>query len=313
MALLTLALVYRAARDWFDEEAALLAVAVLAWNPVFVTYAKQPMSDVPATAWLTLAIVLAMQRGAASAFGAGLAAGAAVITRPALLIAAATIPFVSLRGEARYRRFVLSGLGAAIGVAIQMAIQAKLFGSPFVTGYGSAEGAFSLAHVPINLGIFAKQIWLAFGPIWLIGTVAGLVISPPDLRWRLLTVFAAVTLPYLFWLPFDHWETLRFLLPGVAILSALIAASFVTLARRMRVRRDGGHRAGVPRRHALRPQRMAAARLQPVGDPVARGALSARRRMGQRQHAARQRRDGEPAQRLIALVRQAPDDQVGLH
>ncbi len=45
-----------------------------------------------------------------------------------------------------------------------------------------------------------------------------------------------MTLPYLFWLPFDHWETLRFLLPGVAILSAVIAASFMTLARRMRVR-----------------------------------------------------------------------------
>ena len=64
MALLTLALVYRAARDWFDAEVALLAVAILAWNPVFVTYAKQPMSDVPATAWVTLAIVLALQRHA---------------------------------------------------------------------------------------------------------------------------------------------------------------------------------------------------------------------------------------------------------
>ncbi|MEO7132781.1 MAG: glycosyltransferase family 39 protein [Vicinamibacterales bacterium] len=235
MALLTLALVYRAARDWFDEEAALLAVAVLAWNPVFVTYAKQPMSDVPATAWVTLAIVLALQRRVSSALGAGLAAGAAVMTRPALLIAAATIPFLSLRGEGRYRRFVLSATGAAIGVSIQMTIQAKLYGSPFVTGYGAAQGAFAWAHVPINLMIFAKQMWLAFGPIWLMGLVTGLVISPPDLRWRLLTVFAAVMLPYLFWLPFDHWETLRFLLPGVAILSAVIAASFMTLARRMRV------------------------------------------------------------------------------
>jgi len=235
-ALVTLALVYRATRDWFDADAALLAVAVLAWNPVFVTYAKQPMSDVPATAWVTLAVVLAIQRGTLSAFGAGLAAGAAVITRPALLIAAATIPLLSWRGETRYRRFLLSGLGAAIGVAIQMAIQAKLFGSPFVTGYGSAAGAFSWAHVPINLVIFAKQKWLALGPIWLVGTAVGLVISPPELRWRLLAVFAAVTLPYLFWLPFDHWETLRFLLPALAILSSVIGASFMTLARTMRPR-----------------------------------------------------------------------------
>jgi hypothetical protein len=236
MALLTLTLVYRATRDWFDEEAALLAVAVLAWNPVFITYAKQPMSDVPATAWVTLAVVLAIQRGALSAFGSGLAAGAAVITRPALLIAAATIPFLSWRGETRYQRFLLSGMGAAIGVVIQMAIQAKLFGSPYVTGYGSAAGAFSWAHAPVNLVIFAKQMWVALGPIWLVGTVAGLIISPPELRWRLLVVFASVTLPYLFWLPFDHWETLRFLLPALAILSAVIGASFITLARLMRPR-----------------------------------------------------------------------------
>ena len=241
MALLTLALVYRAARDWFDDDIALLAVAILAWNPVFLTYAKQPMSDVPATAWVTLAIVLAFQRGPLSAFGAGLAAGAAIITRPALLIAAATIPFLTIsfmhmRGEARYRRFVITGIGAALGVAIQMAVQAQLFGSPFASGYGASENLFAWSHVPINVLIFAKQLWFAFGPIWLLGVVSGLAIAPCDLRWRLLAVFWAVTLPYLFYLPFDHWETLRFLLPGVAILSALVAASFMRIARRMPVR-----------------------------------------------------------------------------
>ena len=30
-----------------------------------------------------------------------------------------------------------------------------------------------------------------------------------------------MTLPYLFYLPFDHWETLRFLLPGLAIMSVV--------------------------------------------------------------------------------------------
>jgi len=236
MALLTLGLVYRAARDWFDAEVALLGVAILAWNPVFVTYAKQPMSDVPATAWVTLAVVLALQRNTLSAFGAGLAAGAAVITRPALLIAAATIPFLSLRGEARYQRFVLGGIGAAIGVAIQMALQATLFGSPFSSGYGPASGLFAWSHAPANLLIFAKQVWIAFGPIWLMGVVTGLAFAPAELRWRLLTVAVAVMLPYLFYLPFDHWETLRFLLPGLAILSAVIAAGFMRISRRMRIR-----------------------------------------------------------------------------
>lgn len=236
MALLTLALVYRAARDWFDADVALLSIAILAWNPVFVTYAKQPMSDVPATAWVTLAIVLALRRGTASALGAGLAAGAAVITRPALLVAAATIPFLSLAGERRYQRFLWSGMAAALGVAIQMAIQAKLFGSPFSSGYGPASGLFAWSHASANTAIFAKQLWMAFGPIWLMGVVTGFVIAPPELRWRLLLVFGAVTLPYVFYLPFDHWESLRFLLPGVAILSVLIAASFNRLGRTTKVR-----------------------------------------------------------------------------
>jgi 4-amino-4-deoxy-L-arabinose transferase-like glycosyltransferase len=236
MALLTLVLIYRAARDWFDDEIALFAVAILAWNPVFLTYAKQPMSDVPATAWVTLAIVLAFQPTAISAFGAGLAAGAAVITRPALLIAAAVIPFLSWRGEARVRRFLISGIGAAIGVAIQMALQAKLFGSPLSSGYGPASGLFAWSHVPVNLVIFASQAWVAFGPIWLLGVVSGVAIAPPDLRWRLLTVFGAVTLPYLFYLPFEHWETLRFLLPGLAIFSVVIAAAFMRVARAVRIR-----------------------------------------------------------------------------
>ena len=236
MALLTLALVYQATRDWFDEDVALLAVAILAWNPVFVTYAKQPMSDVPATAWMTIAIVLAVQRNALSAFSGGLAAGAAVITRPALLIAAATIPFLTFRGDGRLKRLVLSGVGTGIGVAIQATLQAYLFGSPFASGYGSASGLFAWSHVPINVVIFARQMWFALGPIWLLGVVAGLAISPRELRWRLVVLFAAVSLPYLFWIPFDHWETLRFLLPALAILSAMAAASCMRVARRMPVR-----------------------------------------------------------------------------
>ena len=233
MALLTMVLVYRGARDWFDGETALLAVAILAWNPVFLTYAKQPMSDLTATACITLAIVLSLQKSAASALGAGLAAGAAVITRPALLIAAATIPFLSFHGEARRSRFLITGIAAAIGVAIQMVIQATLFGSPFSSGYGPAANLFAWSHLPSNVWIFAKQMWFAFGALWLVGVLGGFKIAPPALRWRLATVFAAVTAPYLFYLPFDHWETLRFLLPGVAIVSVLVAASWVAFARRM--------------------------------------------------------------------------------
>ena len=87
LGLLTLLLVFRLAREWFDDNVALVSTLLVAWNPVFITYAKQPMSDVAAAAWLMLAITLAFRSTPAPAFAAGLAAGAAVMTRPALLIA----------------------------------------------------------------------------------------------------------------------------------------------------------------------------------------------------------------------------------
>ena len=62
LALATLLLVYRLARETFDRDSALMAAALVAWNPVFVTYAKQPMSDVPATLWVSLATLMAMRR-----------------------------------------------------------------------------------------------------------------------------------------------------------------------------------------------------------------------------------------------------------
>ena len=89
MGLITLLLVYRLAREWFDAETALFAAALVAWNPLFITYAKQPMSDMAATMWIMLALLLAVRSSNASAFARDLAAGAAVVTRPALLVAAA--------------------------------------------------------------------------------------------------------------------------------------------------------------------------------------------------------------------------------
>jgi hypothetical protein len=228
---LTLILVYRLARGWFDAETALFATALVAWNPLVITYAKQPMSDVPATMWVTLALLLAVRSSNASAFGSGLAAGAAVITRPALLVAAAVIPLMAHRGESPRRRLLITAAGLAIGVLVQMAIQQQLFGSPFATGYGPAANLFSVAHVATNLWIFASQGWHVAGPLWIPGFVIGLFAARPEPRSKPAILLCAVALPYLFYLPFDHWETLRFLLPGLVPLTVVVADGLIHLAR----------------------------------------------------------------------------------
>ena len=238
MAIVTLYLVYRLARGWFDAETALFAVAMIAWNPVFIAYAKQPMSDMTATMWIMLGAVFALHMSArpaadsARALTAGLAAGAAVITRPALLVAAAVIVLCAYRGEQKFRRMLLASTGLAIGIAIQMAVQQHLFGSPFSTGYGSSEALFSFSHLTTNLKIFfVRHGWQVVGPLWIPGLILGFFAARPDPRSKPALIFVAVLLPYLFYLPFDHWETLRFLLPGLVPLTIVAADGLIHIAR----------------------------------------------------------------------------------
>lgn len=229
--LVTLWLVYRLAREWHDAESALFATALVAWNPLVVAYAKQPMSDMPATMWIMLALLLAVRSSRASAFAAGLAAGAAVITRPALLVAAAVIPLAAHRGDTARQRFAISSAGLAVMLLVLMAIQHHLFGSPFATGYGSSATLFSWSHVAANLGIFTRHGWEVLGPLFIPGLIVGIFAARPESRGKPLAIFAAVTLPYLFYLPFDHWETVRFLLPGLVPLTIVAADGLIHIAR----------------------------------------------------------------------------------
>src|SRR6478752_3866050 len=112
-----------------------------------------------------------------------------------------------------------------------MLIQDRLFGSPMASGYGTAGEMFSTAHVKTNAGIFLRHGWEVVGPFWLPGLVVGLFASRPGPRGIPAIILGAVTLPYLFWLPFDHWETLRFLLPGLVPLTVLIATGLMHIAR----------------------------------------------------------------------------------
>jgi hypothetical protein len=231
MGAITLWLVYGLAREWLDTDTALFATAIVAWNPLFITYAKQPMSDVPATMWVTLALWLAVRSTSATAFFAGLAAGAAVMTRPALLVAAVIIPIAAHRGASPVRRAAAAAMGLAIGLAILMAVQNHLFGSPFSTGYGSTATLFSIANATSNLWIFLRHGWAVLGPLWIPGLIVGIFAERPEPRWKPAAIFVAVALPYLFYLPFDHWETLRFLLPGIVPLTIVVADGLIHIAR----------------------------------------------------------------------------------
>ena len=246
MGIAVLLLVYRLAREWYDADTALFATALVAWNPLVITYAKQPMSDIAATMWIVLALYLIVRATWIAAVGAGLAVGAAVMTRPALLVAAAMIvvagylrptpPASAARerdGEATgpFTRTLFGVAALAIVLVVQMAIHDRLFGSPFATGYGAAAVLFSIDYVSTNLGIFASQGLRVVGWLWIPGLILGLIAARPEPRATPALLFAAVALPYVFYLPFDHWETLRYLLPGLVPLTILAGDGLIHLAR----------------------------------------------------------------------------------
>lgn len=247
MGMLTLWLVFAVARRGVDQQTALLATALVAWNPVFLAYAKQPLSDVPASAWMMVALFFALPPGArreernaarrqtVTAGLAGAAAGAALLTRPALIVAAAVIPLLAAWGPNWLRRVAVASLGVGAAVGVQMGLQAYLFGSPMISGYGSAEALFSWGAFPQNVAIYARQSWAAFGGVWIAALAAGVWAL---LGYRLvpvLTITACVAAPYLFYLRFDHWESLRFFLPALVPASILVAAGVTWLVRLARV------------------------------------------------------------------------------
>ena len=77
-----------------------------------------------------------------------------------------------------------------------------------------------MSHVATNLEIFVRHGWSVLGPLWIPGLIIGLFAARPEPRGSLQRSLRRVTLPYLFYLPFDHWETLRFLLPGLVPLTS---------------------------------------------------------------------------------------------
>ena len=193
-----------------------------------------------------------------------------------------------------------------------MAIQDQLFGSPFSTGYGAARRCSRGRTSPTNLGIFARTVGASLGPLWIPGLIIGLFAARPEPRGKPAAIFAAVTLPYLFYLPFDHWETLRFLLPGIVPLTVVVADGLMHIAR-------------MPRKPVVTAAVVIAfiaivagrsevlLRASSVWDVAS---LEARYPLAGEwinvNTPPDERRAGESAQRLAALVRKASDDHGGI-
>ena len=223
----------------------LIAAAVLAVSPVFLYQVVQPMSDVPALAMWTLALLAALPARPMTlktAALAGLASGAAVLVRVNLVpLAFVTGAAVCLARPVSVRGLLVRGAAFAAGVlpfiAIVLALQNAMYGGPLKSGYGSVGMLFSSEHVMPNLARYPRWLLETQTPFPALALVAPFVVRG-DIRrraWWLLAFAAATLACYVPYVVYDAWWFVRFLLPLLPPVLVLAALVITVLSKRLAV------------------------------------------------------------------------------
>ena len=226
---LTIVVTYALARRLFGSNSIAIAAAVLvASSPVFLYQLMNPMTDVPVTAAWTLAALLA---AAGWPLAAGLASSVAILIRPNLVPVAFVLGAWLFWIRDRHTivwRFVA---GVIPGIAIVASINTRLYGAPWLAGYGAPGELYAASYFVTNFRQFVQWTIETQTPLVMLAVVPLLWRGPVAVRDRdhgvvlLAGVAAVVFVCYLFYIPFDAWWYLRFLLPMWPMIMTLVAAS----------------------------------------------------------------------------------------
>jgi hypothetical protein len=214
------------------------AAWLFAASPTFLYQITQPMTDVPAVALWTAALVSLMRQPDSLTGGlrSGLLIGAALLVRPnlvplvAITVCAVLLPErTSLRGA--FRVLTATGLGLLPFLLIIMALNNAMFGGPLQSGYGKLAELFTLAHVRGNLERYPVWLVQTQTPFVLLAFVAPWVArrgEPRRVAWWLLAFALAAFACYIPYTVWDAWWFLRFVLPAfppLLVLSAAVAVA----------------------------------------------------------------------------------------
>jgi hypothetical protein len=231
----TIALAWLMAKEPGMPESGLFAAVLVAADPLMVHYGVQPMSDVPATFWLIAALWLRLDRPRWG-IAAGLCAGMAFLTRPALAPAIVVLGLVTANRRS-FRPTLRFGAALCAFLIAQMALNHVLYGHISSSGYGPAADMFQLsgARVAANISNFGK--WLTYSHtalVWLVWPAGLIILRHRAWAWQISAVAAAATAPYFFYVVFDDWESSRFLIPAIVLVLVLFARALtVTLSEHL--------------------------------------------------------------------------------
>jgi hypothetical protein len=143
-------------------------------------------------------------------------------------------------GRPRVARGVLFAVGLVPGCLAVAAFNQYCYGTPLSSGYGPLATLFELSRLSANLHRY--PVWLVdlHTPVILLALAAPFAghreldaqVACHDSRavaaW-MLAFSAVLLLCYVFWIPYDNWPFLRFLLPEIPLLLILTSAVVVAL------------------------------------------------------------------------------------
>jgi hypothetical protein len=250
-----------------------LAALLTVTSPTILLMTLSPMSDVPAAAFWMLSLVMAARPPSyASAALSGIAAGVAILIRPNLVPlvvfpAGLVARHAAAQADVRARRFVTFAIACLPFVMLVAWVNHDLNGSFLTSGYGTAASIYKWQYLGPNLVRYPRWLWETQGAYVFVFLLAVAIPRGPKpesrtLRWLLLAYIATTFGCYLFYIPFDDWWYLRFVIPampGMFVLSldaisqgcrrfgpvvqATVAIVFTTLSLT--------HAIGYARRHAI--------------------------------------------------------------
>ena len=224
----------------FGDGVGIAGALMTAASPVVLMWSLSPMTDVPVAALWIAALLAADRPSVKGTLAAGMLGGIAVAIRPNLA-PLALFPFLlSMLHTTSIRVAFVRGaaLSAAIApfVLLVAIVNDRLYGSPFVSGYGSASSIYSWRHVGANLRLYPTWWWQAHGVLGCLFVFALFRSRSRDERNRIFVLAAyaaAVVLSYIFYLPFEHWGFLRFMLPAIPVVLLLGADGVRWLTTRL--------------------------------------------------------------------------------
>jgi uncharacterized membrane protein YozB (DUF420 family) len=231
-AILALLLIYAVARELgLSRELATGGAFVLAASPIFISFAMQPMSDLPAAAWALAAMWLACRgarftRPAAAAALAGVAFAIGVAVRPTNVLLGIALLF-ALRRARNIAAAALGALPMAAALAWWNHVQ---YGSWRRLSYGTVGEVVSAAFP--CLAFHMSGILRVLTPVVVLAGLFVVVMKNIDWRTRamLISWFATFFVFYSAYGYCDLWLSSRFLLPAIPAL--ILAALLVVKERR---------------------------------------------------------------------------------